>query len=117
VASVTRDVNYKQNSMRFRDLRYLITLMVRGRAVITGSSRVRVLVKHSYYLEAGREEDSLGDSESNTMERLRDGQVKLVAVRYEHHAGSQRRIVNQMRTGTMSRHTRLNVPKRRSDHL
>jgi hypothetical protein len=43
--------------------------------------------------------DSLGGSESETMERLRDGQVKLGAARCEHYAGSQRRIVNQMRTG------------------
>jgi hypothetical protein len=48
--------------------------------------------------------DSLGDSESDTMERLRDGQVKLGTVRYEHHAGSHRRIVNQMRTRTVNNH-------------
>jgi hypothetical protein len=39
--------------------------------------------------EAGRVEDSLGDKESSTMERLKDGQVKLGAARYEHYAGSQ----------------------------
>jgi hypothetical protein len=38
------------------------------------------------------------------MERLRDGQVKLGAAKYEQHAGSQRRIVNQIRTGTVTRH-------------
>jgi hypothetical protein len=38
--------------------------------------------------EAGRVEDSLGDKESSTVERLRDGQVKLGSARYEHHAGS-----------------------------
>jgi hypothetical protein len=53
--------------------------------------------------ETGRVEDSLGDKESITMERLRDGQVKLGAARYEQYAGSQKRIVNQMRTGTVSR--------------
>jgi hypothetical protein len=35
--------------------------------------------------EAGRVEDSLGDFQSNTMERLRDGQAKLGAARYEDH--------------------------------
>jgi hypothetical protein len=54
--------------------------------------------------EAGSVEDSLGDSVSDAMERLRDGQVKLDAARHEHYAGSERRIVNQMRTGTVSRH-------------
>jgi hypothetical protein len=61
--------------------------------------------------------DSLGNEESSTMERLRDGQVKLGATRYEQYAGSQRRIVNQIRTGTVSRHTLLNVLERRSEHV
>jgi hypothetical protein len=67
--------------------------------------------------EAGRVEDSLGDFESNTMERLRDSQVKIGADIYEHYAGSQIHMVNQMRTGTVSRHTLLNVLERRSEHL
>jgi hypothetical protein len=33
--------------------------------------------------EAGRVEDSLRDKESSTIERLRDGQVKLGTARYE----------------------------------
>jgi hypothetical protein len=66
--------------------------------------------------EAGRVKDSLGNKESSTMERLRDGQVKLGAARYEQYAGSQRRIMNQIRTGTVSRHTLLNVLAR-SEHL
>jgi hypothetical protein len=32
--------------------------------------------------EEGRLDDSTGDSESDPMERLRDGQVKLCAARY-----------------------------------
>jgi hypothetical protein len=48
-------------------------------------------------LEAGRVEDSLGDSESNTMERLKDGQVKLGADIYEDYAGNQRSKMNQIR--------------------
>jgi hypothetical protein len=40
--------------------------------------------------EAGRVDDSFGDKELNTIERLRDGQVKLGATRYEKFAGSQR---------------------------
>jgi hypothetical protein len=67
--------------------------------------------------EARRVEDSLGDKELSTMERLRDGQVKLGAARYEQYAGSQRRLVNQMKTGSVSRHTLLNVFERRSVHL
>jgi hypothetical protein len=67
--------------------------------------------------ETGRVEDSFGNSESDTMERLRDGQVKLGAFRYERYAGSQIGKVNQMRTGTVSRRTHLNVLERRSEHL
>jgi hypothetical protein len=51
------------------------------------------------------------------MERLRDGQVKLGAARLENYAGSLGRRVNQMRTGTVSCHTLLHVPERRSKHL
>jgi hypothetical protein len=57
--------------------------------------------------DSGREKVSHEDKESNTMERLSDGQVQLGVGRYEQFAGSQRRIVNQMRTGTVSHHTLL----------
>jgi hypothetical protein len=43
------------------------------------------------------------------MKRLRNGQAELVAAKYTHYAGSQRRMVNQIRTGTVSRQTFLNV--------
>jgi hypothetical protein len=56
-------------------------------------------------LEAGRVEDSLGDKELSTMERLRDGQVMFGGARYEHYAGSQRLLVNQMRTSNVGLHT------------
>jgi hypothetical protein len=46
------------------------------------------------------------------MERLMDGLVNLGAARYEHCAGSQRQIVNQIRTVTVSRQTNLNVLER-----
>jgi hypothetical protein len=76
---------------------------------------------HADVLHAFREdrrvENSLGDKEASTMERLRDGQVRLGAARYEQYAGSKRRIVSQMRTGTVSRHTLLNVLEIRSEHL
>jgi hypothetical protein len=63
-------------------------------------------------------EDSLEDLESNTMEKLRDGQVKLlVLLRYEYYADSKRPMVNQKRIGSVSRHTLLNILERRSEHL
>jgi hypothetical protein len=40
--------------------------------------------------EAGTVADSLGEFESSTMERLRDGQVKLGAARYGQYTDSQR---------------------------
>jgi hypothetical protein len=36
---------------------------------------------------------------------------------YEDYAGNQRPMVNQMRTGTVSRHSTLNVLEGRSEHL
>jgi hypothetical protein len=88
-----------------------------GTAVIYyGSAMNHSDVLHAL-CEAERVDDSLEDSESDTMERLRDGHVKLGVTRYEQYVGSQRRIVNQMRTGTVSRHTLLNVLKRRLEHL
>jgi hypothetical protein len=67
--------------------------------------------------EAGRVGDSLRDYESDTMERLRDGQVKLGASIYEQYAGSQRRMVIQLRTGTVNSRTLLNVLERRLEYL
>jgi hypothetical protein len=67
--------------------------------------------------EAERVEDALGDIESDTTERLRDGQVRFGAAIYEQYACSQRRMVNQMGTGTVNGHTLLNVLERRSGHL
>jgi beta-lactam-binding protein with PASTA domain len=46
--------------------------------------------------ETVRVEDAVGDNESDTMERLRDVQVKLGVARYEHYAASQIRMANQM---------------------
>jgi hypothetical protein len=39
--------------------------------------------------KAGKVEDSVGENESDNMERLRDGQVKLGGARHEHYARSQ----------------------------
>jgi hypothetical protein len=64
-----------------------------------------------------RLEDSIKDDESDTIGRLRNSQVKLGAGRYEHYADSQRRMVNQMRTGTVSWLTLINVLEERSEHV
>jgi hypothetical protein len=61
------------------------------------------------FREVRRVWDSLGDNELNTMKRLRDGQVKLGIARHEHYAGGQRRMVNHLKTGIMSRHTLLGM--------
>jgi hypothetical protein len=54
---------------------------------------------------------------SNNMEILRDGQVQLGATRYDDYACCQRRMMDQMRIGTVSRHTLLYVLEIRSDNL
>jgi hypothetical protein len=46
------------------------------------------------------------------MERLRDGQIKLGAARYEDY-GNQKNIGNQMRTGTVTLHTFIKILERR----
>jgi ATP-dependent protease HslVU (ClpYQ) peptidase subunit len=51
------------------------------------------------------------------MDKFMDGQVKLGATRYEHYAGSQRRIVNQMKPGTVSRHTLFNLLEKRLEQV
>jgi hypothetical protein len=57
-----------------------------GTAVISdGRSMDHADVLHALR-EAGRVDDSLGEKESSTMERLRDGQVKLGAATYEQYA-------------------------------
>ena len=67
--------------------------------------------------EAGRINDSIMANESVTMNRLFDLQVKRGVARDERFAGSLRRIVNQHRTGVVSRYTLRDILKRRSEHL
>jgi hypothetical protein len=69
------------------------------------------------FRRAGRVENSFGDLESHTMERLRDGQVKLGVDMYEDYASSQRPMVNQKITSSWSHHILLNVVEGRSEHL
>jgi hypothetical protein len=59
-----------------------------GTAIISdGRAMDHADVLHSS-CEAGRVEESLGDCDSSTMERLRVGQVKLDTSRHEHYADS-----------------------------
>jgi hypothetical protein len=96
-------------SLRQSNLIMTSFIFVSGRAGVRGNERAGRLagmavisdgraMDHADVLhalrEAGRVENSLGDSESDIMERLRDGQVKLGAARYEQYAGSQRQMVN-----------------------
>jgi hypothetical protein len=63
------------------------------------------------------EADSFSEHESETMSRLKDHQVKRGVAKLEHFSGSQRRMVNQHRTGVVSRYTLRDLLKRRSEHL
>jgi hypothetical protein len=49
-----------------------------------------------------READSFSEHESETMSRLKECQAKRSVAKLEHFSGSQRRIVNQHRTGVQS---------------
>jgi hypothetical protein len=48
-------------------------------------------------------EDSLGNSDLSTMPRLKAGYIKCGKASQEHNAGSQRQVVNIMRTDTLHR--------------
>jgi hypothetical protein len=67
--------------------------------------------------EAGQENDSSKDIESVSMARLYEHQVERGVAREERFSGSQRKIVNQHRTGVVSRFTLRDILKRRSEHL
>jgi hypothetical protein len=95
----------------------LLSKQLTGTTVNSDCRKINIANVLHGFRKAGRVEDSLGDSESDTIERLRDGQFKLGATRYEHWACSQKRLVNQIGTGIVSRHTPLNILERRSEHL
>ena len=57
------------------------------------------------------------DCESTTMARLREQQIKKGVAKQEHYAGSQRRLINQHRTGVVSRYTLRDLLRRGSEHL
>ena len=57
------------------------------------------------------------DCESTTMARLREQQIKRGVAKQEHYAGSQRRLINQHRTGVVSRYTLRDLLRRGSEHL
>jgi hypothetical protein len=63
--------------------------------------------------EVGRVVTLFRDGDSNIVERLRDCQAKLGMASHERYTGIQKRMVNQMKTGTVSPHTFFNVLDRR----
>ena len=67
--------------------------------------------------ERGRVHDSRNSGESTTLTRLQELKVKCGVARQERYAGRQRRIVNQQRTGVVSRHTLMDILRERSEHL
>jgi carbonic anhydrase len=67
--------------------------------------------------DARRKADSFSENESETMSRLKEHQVKEGVAKLEHFSGNQRRMVNQHRTGVVSRHTLSDLLKMRSEHL
>jgi hypothetical protein len=67
--------------------------------------------------EAHGEADSFGESESETMSRLKEHQVNQGEAKLEHFPVSQRGMVIQHRTGVVSRYTLRDLLKMRSEHL
>jgi ribonuclease HI len=87
-----------------------------GAAMESGRSMDRSDILHAIR-EDSRENDSSKDIESVSMTRLYEHQVGRGVAREERFSGSQRRIVNQHRTGVVSRFTLRDILKRRSEHL
>jgi ribonuclease HI len=67
--------------------------------------------------EAGRVKDSSHDCDSATLTRFQEIHVRRGEARRECYAGSHRRLVNQHRTGVVSRYTLRDILKMRSEHL
>jgi hypothetical protein len=67
--------------------------------------------------EDSRKNNLSKDIESVSMTRLYEHQVGRGVAREERFSGSQRRIMNQHRTGVVSRFTLRDILKKRSEHL
>lgn len=67
--------------------------------------------------EAGHIRDSRDDSQSETTDRLLEHSVKRGAARREHWVVSQRRLINQQRTGNVSHCTLGEILRKGLEHL
>ena len=67
--------------------------------------------------EVGRANDSVSEDESTSLTRMLEHQVKRGKARHERYAGSQRRMVNQHRTGVVSRYMLRDILGKKSEHL
>ena len=67
--------------------------------------------------DEGRVNEGGDDCDSATMARLYELRIERGLVRRERYRGRQRRLVNQHRTGTISRYTLRDLLEMRSSHL
>ena len=67
--------------------------------------------------EVGQVQDAEDANESATLTRLQEFQIKRGVGTQEYNAGNQRRLVNQHKTGVISKYTLGDVLKRGSEHL
>jgi len=67
--------------------------------------------------ERGQTEDSAEDVDSRSMTRILELGVKSGFARHESHIGKTRGLINQHRTGTISRHVLADILRRRSECL
>ena len=111
----------------------LITIFVPGHAGVTENERVDRLAETAVVgngqamdradnlnaiRDLRREADSFSEHECETMSRLKEHQVKQGVAKLERRfSGSQRRMVNQHRTGVISRYMLRDLLKMRSEHL
>src|SRR5204863_9934221 len=67
--------------------------------------------------EMGRERDFWDTSKSSSLPTMYELEIKKGIAKNEHWSGRTRAIVNQHRTGTISRCTLLQILERRAEHL
>jgi hypothetical protein len=111
-------------SLRKSGLIKLIFIIVLGHAGATGNKRTDRLAQlangqakdRADILNAIRKADSFSACESETMSRLKEHQVERCVAKFEHFSESQRRMVNQHRTGVVSRYMLRDFSKMTSEH-
>ena len=112
-------------------LRQITFIFVPGHAGVEGNERADFLAGRANMIEghpmdrgdvinALRESirsEEFDDCGSTSVTRMREGGIKVGTARGEHYRKRLKSMINQHRTGTISRATLIDLLRRRSEHL